>query len=107
MWSSTKRFDSVIAARRETNYIWQENIDGNLHRIDSGDIPRVYKEKCFVGLKGLCCVTHTEFLRQGSMLGSNVGIYEIDNPMSSIEARDKNTCKLLDGFVKDFYGKWW
>ena len=100
-----KGFDSVIAAKRESGSIWRESPNSSFDRIDSGDTPRVYKEKCFIGLKGLCCVTHTEFLRQGSMLGGNVGIYEIDNPMSSIEARDKNTCKLLDGFVKDFYAK--
>ena len=32
-------YDSVIAARRVSGWLWHENTDGDFERIDSGDIP--------------------------------------------------------------------
>ena len=40
-------YDSVIAAKRESGWLWQESSGGNYKRLDSGDIPREFKEKSF------------------------------------------------------------
>jgi hypothetical protein len=48
---------------------------------DKKDILRKYKEPSFTSLKGLCCVTHPEFAREGSLLGERIGIYEVNNPI--------------------------
>ena len=71
-------YDSLIAARRESSFIWRENITGGFDRIDSGDVPREFKERSLIGLHGLGCVTHPEFIRQEKMLGDKVGLFEID-----------------------------
>ena len=59
-----------------------------LKRLDSGDTPRIYKEKSYIGLKGLCCVTRPEFLRQESLSEGRVGLYEVTTPLSFFEVRD-------------------
>ena len=69
-------FDSVLAAKKEYRSVWKEE-NSKIERIDKGDIPRKYKEPCFIGMKGLGCVTHPEFLRDGSLLGERIGIYEV------------------------------
>ncbi len=94
-------FDSVLAVKRESRSIWSEE-DGKIGRIDKGDIPRSYKEPSFVGLKGLCCVTHPEFLREGSLLGERIGIYEVNNPYSPIEVRGEEEIRMAEGLIDNW-----
>ena len=91
-------FDSVLAVKREFRSIWREE-NNRIERIDKGDIPRKYKEPCFIGMKGLCCVTHPEFIREGSLLGERIGIYEVNNPYSHIEVRDEEDFKLAEKLI--------
>jgi CMP-N-acetylneuraminic acid synthetase len=92
--------DSVIAAKREHRFIWQESEKSTFTRVDSGYAPRLYKEKTFVGLKGLCCVTRSEFLRQERFLGNKVGLFEIDNPYSAIEIREDVDFQMAEYLMK-------
>jgi CMP-N-acetylneuraminic acid synthetase len=80
--------DSIIAAKYENKSIWKGK-DGKIELIDEGLTPRQYKDPTFIGLRGLCCVTHPEFLREGSMFGQNIGIYEIDSPLAHFEVRSE------------------
>ena len=80
--------DSIVAARRENKSIWKER-EGRIEQIEEGLTPRQFKDSTYIGLRGLCCVTHPEFLREGSLFGEKMGIYEIDNPYSSIEVREE------------------
>jgi CMP-N-acetylneuraminic acid synthetase len=91
-------FDSVLAVRKESRSIWSEK-DGRIERVDKGDIPRKYKEPCFIGLKGLCCVTHPEFVRKGSLLGERLGIYEVNNSYSSIEVRGEENLRMAERLI--------
>ena len=87
-------FDSVIASRKEFGFLWQEDGNGNYVRLDSGDVPREFKEKSYVGLHGLGIVTHPVFIRQERMLGNKVGLYTIDSPLAGFEVRDKESRKI-------------
>ena len=87
-------FDTVIAARRENGSIWQENDVAGFNRLDSGDVPRKFKEKSLIGLRGLCCVTHTEFIRQERLFGNKVGLFEVDSQLSALEVRDQSSREL-------------
>ena len=80
-----KGFDTIIAAKPESGSIWQEGDSGLFTRLDSGDAPRLYKEKSYIGLKGLCCVTHAESIRQESIFDNNVGLFEVNSLLSSFE----------------------
>jgi CMP-N-acetylneuraminic acid synthetase/GT2 family glycosyltransferase len=92
--------DTVLAAQPESRSLWHEGEDGTVKRLDSGYAPRQYKEKAFVGLKGLCCVTRAEIIRQGRLLGEKVGLYKVDNPYSSIEVREKDDFRLADHIIE-------
>ena len=41
----TDGYDTVIAAKKESGSQWHEVTSGNYTRIDSGDVPREFKEK--------------------------------------------------------------
>jgi len=94
--------DSVVAAHRESNFIWQENPDGSFKRIDSGDIPRKFKEKSLIGLHGLGCVTHPEFVRDEKMLGTKIGLFEINYSLAAFEVRDDQSLQIAEHLFKIF-----
>ena len=95
-------YDSVIAARPESSFLWQENEQGNFVRLDSGDVPRKFKEKSYVGLHGLGVVTHPEFIRQERMLGDKVGLYPVHSPLAGFEVRDRESRQIAETFQDNF-----
>ena len=92
-------YDSVIAARRESGWLWHENHDGLFERVDSGDIPRKFKEKSLVGLHGLGCVTYPEFIRNEKILGEKIGLYEIEHPLAGFEVRSEFSSLIANNFL--------
>lgn len=96
----TSGLDTVIAARAESRSLWREAEDGTVNRLDSGYVPRQFKERAFIGLKGICCVTHPEFLRQGRLLGDKIGLYEVNSPYASIEVREDEDFRLAEQIMK-------
>lgn len=96
-------FDSVVAARKENKAIWQQK-DGVISQIEEGITPRQFKEPTYIELKGVGCVTHPEFLREGKLLGDKVGIYELDNPYSHLEVRSEEDYKLASSLIKEVFG---
>lgn len=90
--------DSIVAAKRENKAIWKER-EGRIEQIEEGLTPRQFKDSTYIGLRGLCCVTHPEFLREGSLFGEKMGIYEIDNPYSSIEVREDKDFKMAEKLI--------
>jgi len=91
--------DSIIAAKCENKSIWKGK-DGKIELIEEGLTPRQYKDASYIGLRGVCCVTHPEFLREGNMLGQNIGIYAIDNPVVSFEVRNKRDFVIAGKLVE-------
>ncbi len=91
--------DSIIAARRENKGIWREK-EGAIVQIEEGMTPRQFKEPTYIELKGLGCVTHPEFLREGRLLGNKIGIFELNDPFASLEVRseeDRRNAEFLIG----------
>ncbi len=86
----TEGLDTVIVSKNESNWLWSEN-KNSLQRIDSGDVPRKYKEKSMVGYHGIGCITYPEFIRKGKLLGDSIGLYQIENPLSFFEIRSKQS----------------
>lgn len=95
---SQNGLDSVIAAKRENKAIWKER-DKKIVQLDEGLTPRQFKAPTFIELKGVACVTHPEFLRKGVLLGEKIGIYEVNNPYSSIEVRDEADFRLAERLI--------
>ena len=89
-------YDSVIAARPESGWIWRESNDDGFIRLDSGDVPREFKEKTFIGLHGLGCVTHPEFIRNENMTGIITGLYKVESQLAGFEVRDSNSSQIVE-----------
>lgn len=90
--------DTIVAAKRENKSIWREK-EGKIELIEEGLIPRQFKTPSYIGLRGICCVTHPEFLREGKIFGQKIGIYEINNPYSQIEVREEDDFRMAEGLV--------
>jgi len=80
--------DSIMGATKEFRSCWAKSDEG-LRRVDEGFIPRNFKEPILIGAMGVGCITHPVYLREGKLLGDNVGLMEIDDPRASIEVRDE------------------
>ncbi|MFH1593919.1 MAG: glycosyltransferase [Candidatus Omnitrophota bacterium] len=94
-------FDSVVAVKRENKAIWKENAS-KIVQLDEGIVPRKFKEPSFIGLKGIGCVTHPEFLREGNLMGQRIGIFEVSDPYSHIEVRTEEDVEMASSLI----GKW-
>jgi len=95
-------FDSVIAVRRENKSIWKQE-NGRIVQVDEGIMPRKFKDPNFIGLKGLGCVTHPGFLRQGGLLGQKLGMYEVTNPCCSLEVRSPEDKAMASPLLEDWF----
>lgn len=95
--------DSVIAAKRENRAIWKQK-DGAIMQLDEGITPRQFKDPTFIELKGVACVTHPEFIRQGNLLGEKIGIYELRDPYSHLEVRAEEDFKMASSLIKGWSG---
>lgn len=91
-------YDTILAAREESGWLWKEDETKKINRIDEGDIPRIIKKKTYVGLHGLCCITYPEYIRRGSLLGKRVGLLKVENHLSWLEIRNEDTFKKFKNF---------
>lgn len=95
-------FDSVIAAKAENRAIWKEKTT-KIIQLDEGLTPRQFKEPTFIELRGVGCVTHPEFLREGNLLGEKIGIYEVNNPYSHLEVRSEEDFTMASILIKEWF----
>ena len=92
-------YDTLIAVKEENGWLWKENEKNKFIRIDEGDVPREFKFKTYIGLHGLACLTHAEFIRKGSLLGKKIGFYKVENNISSFEVRDNNSIEIASKII--------
>lgn len=94
--------DSLVAVKPENRAIWKER-DQAIVQLDEGVIPRKFKDPTFIELRGLGCVTHPQFLRQGTLLGEKIGMYEVTNPYSHLEVRSEEDFKMVSVLVTEWF----
>jgi len=94
--------DSVVVARQENKAIWKEK-DQEIILLEEGLTPRQFKTPTFLELRGVGCVTYPEFLRRGILLGSKVGIFELNNPYSHIEVRTEEDLRMAAPLLREFF----
>ena len=87
-------YDTVLASKDESGWLWQQHDHERIKRIDKGDIPRKFKEKTFKGLHGLACISHAEFIRKGNLIGNKVGLYNVDYPLADFEVNSPERLKI-------------
>ena len=96
-------YDSVIASKREPGWIWKETENGDFQRIDSGDIPRDFKQSSFIGLHGCGCVTYPEYIRNNKILGNKIGMLKVKHPLAAFEIRNEEQSKVLSNHLNNLY----
>lgn len=96
-----KGYDTVIASKEELGWLWSQDENGTIRRIDKGDIPRKFKEKSIKGLHGLACISHTEFIRKGNLLGNKIGLFNIESPLADIEVNNIDSIKIAERIILD------
>ena len=99
--------DTLVAANLEMRGIWLEQND-KYEILNDIFMPRnLKKTKSFVGLFGLCCVTHPLAIRNSNLFESKYGIYEVKNQISSLNIRNNVDAmklgNLLETWWKSFY----
>ena len=96
--------DTLVAAKSENRGIWKQE-NSNISKLTDGFIPTPLKEQTtFVGLVGLCLVTHPMFARTGDIYGTNLGFYEVNEPLSCIQYLPSQQDPLLETFIKRLFG---
>lgn len=99
---TTNGLDSVVAAKVENRAVWKEKT-GEILMLEEGLTPRQFKEPAFIELRGLGCITHPEFIREGSLLGKKIGLYELNNPYSYLEVRSEDDFKLASLLIDAWF----
>lgn len=94
--------DSVVAAYVENKAIWKEK-DGRIVQLIEGMTPRQFKEPAFIELKGIGCVTHPEHIRDGRVLGNNIGMHEIKEAYSHLEVRGSEGLEMASILIKKLF----
>ena len=91
--------DTVLPAKVEFTWAWQNNSNKNLIRLDEGDVPRKYKNSLLLGSHGLGCVSHSEVIRKNTLVGDKVHLMPIDNQLNFIEVRTPEQASYFSKMV--------
>lgn len=83
-----ENYDSVIASFPEYRPCWYDE-DGSLDRINEDTTFRMDRNPIQIGLPSLGCVTYPQFMRNGQRYGGEIGVYEVNDPKSVIEIRNR------------------
>ncbi|MDY6992403.1 MAG: glycosyltransferase [Pseudomonadota bacterium] len=91
--------DSVIAGLPEYRACWQPKPEGFFLLTDI-DENRAKRKPIHIGLPSLACALYPSTLREGTRLSGEVGIYEVHDPLASIEIRTASELNLLESRLK-------
>jgi len=98
-------FDTVIAAKTESRGILLE-LDGKIELFAEGFMPTQFKQtRAMIGLMGLAFVTHPMFIRMGNLLGNRLGVFEVYDPIKSVQVRDASSIALAEKILEDWWHK--
>jgi hypothetical protein len=93
--------DTLIPGFAEKRLGWWEK-DSNFIRIDNFSTHRSEREPLHIGLISLGCATYPEIIRRGSRLGERVGLFEIKDPISTIEIRNQDDMDAVRKYISEF-----
>jgi glycosyltransferase involved in cell wall biosynthesis len=72
------------------------------HLIEHFSTHRSEREPLHIGLISLGCATYPEIIRRGSRLGERVGLFEIKDPISTIEIRNQDDMDAVRKYISEF-----
>lgn len=86
--------DTVVPVYPEYRQSWIESA-GELQRLNEADM-RVERDPVHIGLFSLGTVMYPHVLREQDRLAGDLGIYEIENPLATIEIRERDDLKYWE-----------
>ena len=91
-----------MAVHLENRNIWDIKPNEKIKINETNFIPREFKEKkSYISLFGLCFITNTKYIKDTSIYGKNVDIFEVNSPLSSIQIRDNYDYDGLKNILED------
>lgn len=81
-------FDTVVSAHQVHNSIWIMKEHCAPQQITPSGMPRHLQEPVYIATAGLCCVTHSEHIRNAKLFGDNIGLVPQLDPLSKLELRN-------------------
>jgi CMP-N-acetylneuraminic acid synthetase len=82
--------DSVVASFPEFRPCWLQSEGGELEQINEDTQFRADRNPVQIGLTSLGCVTYPDQIRRGRRTAEDTGIYEVENPIATIEIRSSD-----------------
>jgi len=79
--------DTVVPSLKDYQACWMDN-NGKLERVDSGLLPRQFRPPLYRGFIGLGCISSSEYIRQGRLLGESIDLIPFEDPLYSMKAGD-------------------
>jgi rhamnosyltransferase len=98
--------DTALVARRESRLAWTDHGHDGRRFINDSFAPRDMRDEALMlGLLGAGCVTHPQYLREGSLIGPRIGVIESSHPFIAIEIRSASELKMLESLIaREFFG---
>ena len=92
--------DSMVAVKTEDRGVWLDT-NGELELFSDGFVPNSMKEsRALVGMIGFGYVTHPMFIRTSNLYGNRLGVYNIEDPFTSIQVRDSFGVTIAEKFLE-------
>ena len=88
-------YDTVVPVVKNYGTAWIEK-NGQLLRTDTGNVPEIIKKPLFLGAKGLGFVTHSEYIKNGDLLGNNCGMVPVDAKYLSVNIKTEDDLLAWD-----------
>ncbi len=98
--------DTVLAGAIENRSIWVTNSEDKIEdQKNSWHMPsKLKKHQSIISLTGICSITHTSNLQQGSVFNGNTGIFKISDSLSKMVVKTKEDLKLASIIDKNRQG---
>jgi rhamnosyltransferase len=93
-----KGYDSVFTGFVEYGHYWFLNGEDEFKQTDPSMKPRDQRNPIYKALYGLGCVTSSEVLRKGKMIGGKIGILPVEDPRCGLRV-----CELASEKVYEAY----
>lgn len=87
-------YDSIVPTYPERRPAFLQEESG-LRQINESDV-RSKRKPVQISLLSLGCVTYPDNIRRGDRLSGDVGVYEIDNPLATIEIRNRDDLRYWE-----------
>lgn len=97
-----KGLDSVFAGFSDYQNFWVKNGDGAFTQVGEGLKPRENKQPLYESLYGLGCVTTSQVIRSGRIVGGRIGILPLDDRIFTIRYDDEKSRRLIEAIYRQF-----